>query len=369
MDVTRRDLEEAFARYGQFKSFDYATGDPAAIVTYNDIEEAIKARAKLTGVTQIADGRKVRSESSQSDSSRRGKNRESIFDQATTCSSLHPAGLRIDYLDRPTARRFVIVRPQDNTSKRRSSSTSSKGRPRSISPDEHREKDNDEDLKRVSSVSRSPSPVAVRKQRSPSPPVPGRSFHGPLGSYLSSNETSDITSIDELIILCEKLNERSPTVYPVQFFLKSHAYPTRMHFLAGNPTLTNQILGKHSRLSSRVLIRRSFDLGPPGDEKKLKLTQRLRLDQHRLDDLEKKLRSSVSTALGSRKPNIANLTRFSILVTSTKAHDEQWKSNGKMESPRDENDESSLSRFISYLAEYVDAFLSVSVRFSIVFVF
>lgn len=158
--------------------------------------------------------------------------------------SSYPAGLRIDYLDRPTARRFVIVRPQDNTSKRRSSSASSKGRPRSISPDEHEEKDNEEDLKRVSSVSRSPSPVAVRKQRSPSPPVPGRSFHGPLGSYLSSNETSDITSIDELIILCEKLNERSPTMHPVQFFLKSHAYPARMHFLAGNPTLTNQILGK-----------------------------------------------------------------------------------------------------------------------------
>lgn len=88
MDVTRRDLEEAFARYGQFKSFDYATGDPAAIVTYNDIEEAIKARAKLTGVTQIADGKKVRSESGQSDSSRRGKNRDSIFEQSTRCSSL-----------------------------------------------------------------------------------------------------------------------------------------------------------------------------------------------------------------------------------------------------------------------------------------
>ncbi|CAF4861868.1 unnamed protein product, partial [Rotaria socialis] len=52
------------------------------------------------------DGHKVRTESGQSDSSRR-------------------PGLRIDYLDRPTARRFVIVRPQDNTTKRRTSRSSS----------------------------------------------------------------------------------------------------------------------------------------------------------------------------------------------------------------------------------------------------
>ena len=87
MNVKRRDLEQAFSRYGDFKSFDYATGDPAAIVTYNEIEDAIKARAKLTGVTQITDGRKVRSESGHSDSSRRGKEREEIVDRGIRASS------------------------------------------------------------------------------------------------------------------------------------------------------------------------------------------------------------------------------------------------------------------------------------------
>jgi hypothetical protein len=76
MDIERRDLEHAFSRYGQIKSFDYSTGDPTAIVTFNEIEDAIKARAKLTGVIQITDGRKVRSESGQSESSRRGKNKK-----------------------------------------------------------------------------------------------------------------------------------------------------------------------------------------------------------------------------------------------------------------------------------------------------
>lgn len=71
--MKRRDLEQAFTHYGQIKSFDYSNGDPIAIVTYNEIEDAIKARARMTGVTQIQDGKKVRTESGQSDSTRRGK--------------------------------------------------------------------------------------------------------------------------------------------------------------------------------------------------------------------------------------------------------------------------------------------------------
>ena len=67
-----------------------------------------------------------------------------------------------------------------------------------------------------------------------------------MGSYISPDDTSEINNTEELISLCEKLNEHSPAVYPVEFILKSHAYPARMHFLAGNPTLTNQILGEFS---------------------------------------------------------------------------------------------------------------------------
>ena len=73
IDMKRRDLEQAFTRYGQIKSFDYANGDPTAIVTFNEIEDAIKGRGKMTGVIRIVDGRKERTESGQSDSTRRGK--------------------------------------------------------------------------------------------------------------------------------------------------------------------------------------------------------------------------------------------------------------------------------------------------------
>ncbi len=69
-DIKRRDLEHAFARYGSIKALDYSTGDPTAIVTYIDIEDAIKARSKLIGTIQILDGRIIRTKS---DSSYRGK--------------------------------------------------------------------------------------------------------------------------------------------------------------------------------------------------------------------------------------------------------------------------------------------------------
>jgi hypothetical protein len=53
--------------------FDYSNGDPTATVTYIDIDDAIKARAKLIGTTQLTGGRIVRNESDASPSSRRGK--------------------------------------------------------------------------------------------------------------------------------------------------------------------------------------------------------------------------------------------------------------------------------------------------------
>jgi hypothetical protein len=146
-------------------------------------------------------------------------------------------------------------------------------------------------------------------------------------------------------------------------------------------------------------------IGQPGDliaaKTELKITQRLRLDQYKLEDLERKLRTSVTNALvmnnniphinangpvpiGPRKSfTAANQTKFVILISSPKIHIEtsgsvvQQTSNEKVKNevttpPRtnededhlelkkepvednaensDEEDESSLSRLISYLA-------------------
>ena len=200
------------------------------------------------------------------------------------------AGLRIDYLDRPTTRRFVIVRAQDNP--RRTSRSSSE---RELSP--------------------------VVKRRSPS-----RVVHGPFASFLSSDETNDVASIDELIERCETLhrtatNEPFPLLYPVQFNLKSHAYPVRLCFLAGNPNLAKKLLFT----------------GDVDERSELTLTQRLRLDQHKLDDVEKTLKRSVASVSSSRKAPLQ--TNFSILIASAMSNE-----------TNDDDDEFSLSRFISYLA-------------------
>ena len=68
--IKRRDLEHAFSRYGVIKSLDYSTGDLTAVVTYMDVEDAVRARSKLMGTIQIIDGRIVRNKS---DLSYRGK--------------------------------------------------------------------------------------------------------------------------------------------------------------------------------------------------------------------------------------------------------------------------------------------------------
>ncbi|CAF3628194.1 unnamed protein product [Rotaria socialis] len=367
VEIKRRDLEHAFSRHGQIKSLDYSTGDPTAVITYCDIEDAIKARAKLSGTIKIIDGRPVLSETDTSPSSRRG--------------------FRIDYLDRPTSRRFVIVRPQKKPSNKRESRSSSRNRSpasstrdraRSSSNDKNSREDNNDQHKTVDNLvenvkaeTKSPPPTpsppppslpsppptipTIIKQRrstdrSDSPPlisqapIAGRTFHGLLGSYLSPNDTANVNNLNELMILCEQLNASATksntalsTVYPVQFILKSHAYDARLHFLAGSPTLASILLGQ------------------PGDliaaKTELKITQRLRLTQQKLDELDRAIRNSVTHALtitgnnvhantnshsssngltlgGSRKQlTVANQTKFSILIASPKIHQSDESSN------------------------------------------
>ena len=112
-----------------------------------------------------------------------------------------------------------------------------------------------------------------------------------------------------------------------------------MHFIAGNPQLANDVLRENLNGKTRST--------------ELKITQRHHLDQQRLDDMEKKIRTNVNQVSSNSTP--ANQTNFAILITSPDAR----KSNGKNTSPHpqfssDENDdESSLSNLISYLARLV----------------
>lgn len=134
---------------------------------------------------------------------------------------------------------------------------------------------------------------------------------------------------------CERLNSSTSksSIYPVQFNLKSRTYDARMHFIAGNPQLANDVLREHLNDRNRST--------------ELKITQRHRLDQQKLDDMDKKVRTNVShvssksTSNGqssSSNTSLANQTNFAILITSP---NQQFSS--------DENDESSLSNLISYL--------------------
>ena len=428
LDMKRRDLEHAFARYGQIKTLDYANGDPTAIVTYGDSEDAVKARTKLVGTLQLIDGQVIRHEGNVSPSSRRGKQEHhSTGQREKSLGSL--LGFRFDYLDRPTTRRFVIVRPQYATTARqaspspsahsqsRESSVASSARSsvesqRSRSPSseaEHTEKEETPFTESLKTEAHSPSPtppplVAIKQRRSterslsPPPadlsPIAGRSFYEPIGSYLSPKDTANVHNISSLMSLCEELNLSATqnstalsTVYPVQFILKSHAYDARMHFLAGSPTLASVLLGQ------------------PGDlvaaKTELKITQRLRLDQHKLDDLERNLRASVTTAMsnlnghlsassislpGRKPPTAANQTKFVILISSPKTLSSSRSTRELIKSEAatpphgllpngndttvefkkekidnhddnsDEEDETSLSRLISYLATYVSAY-------------
>ena len=188
-------------------------------------------------------------------------------------------GFHIDYYDRSAVvRRFISQLAQNSSNRRESrssskssshkSSSTSRSSSRSRSQSSHPEpveqtKDIAIENVKTETHSRSPTPSIANpiKQRrstdgsqtpslSDTSPVAGRTFHGPLGSYLSATHTADITSVNSLMVLCEQLNSSATqnntalsTVYPVQFILKSHAYDARMHFLAGSSTLASILLG------------------------------------------------------------------------------------------------------------------------------
>ena len=257
-------------------------------------------------------------------------------------------GFRIDYLDRPTNRRVVMVRrqPKSPSLSRSPSPASSSSVPedRSRSPSHDPEQVDDSSIADVKPETRSRSPTppppllsSIKERRSTdrssiSPeldlvPIAGRTFYSPVGSYLSTKDTIHIHRMPDLMLLCEKLNLAATTnstalatVYPVQFFLKSNAYDARLHFLAGSPTLASVLLGQ------------------PGDlvaaKTELKITQRLRLDQHKLGDLEQKFYTSVENALtiagqlSNGQPLLTvrsqftapNHTKFAVLIASPKTH-------------------------------------------------
>ena len=75
MQMRRRNLEYAFARYGQILELEYLSGDPTAVVCYNDVEDAIKARTNLSGAVQVADGHVIRqAPTNSSDTTDTGRN-------------------------------------------------------------------------------------------------------------------------------------------------------------------------------------------------------------------------------------------------------------------------------------------------------
>ena len=294
-------------------------------------------------------------------------------------------GLRIDFLDRTPAKHSTADRPRQRSSTHnRSRSSASTTSARSLQ--------HVEPIENIKSERQSPAtvislPGSVKHRRStdrssnaslydPTIPIAGRTFHLPIGSYLSSKETEHVKTLNELMILCEELNSSATksntalsTVYPVQFHLKSDVYDARLHFLAGSPTLASVLLGQ------------------PGDlvaaKTELKITQRLRLDQQKLDDLERKLRTSVqngidliessahSTGLISRKQTtIINQIKFSLLIAVPKIHSNS-KPTIKTESssptahveikqeqielePEHNDNDNQLSRLISYLIEFVE---------------
>ena len=233
-------------------------------------------------------------------------------------------------------------------------------------------------------------------------PIAGRTFYSPLGSYLSEKDTANVNNIPDLMILCEQLNSSVTkdntalsTVYPVQFILKSHVYDARMHFLAGSPTLASLLLGNNYTLFLLNTCRFRF-LGQPGDlvaaKTELRITQRLRLDPQQVEDLERKLRTNTTNALAmfgnnshtntnsllnivNRKQMTAsNQSKFALLIASPKIPTATGSANSNQpvknertsphlstEQPEvkkeiideetDEEDDTLLSRLISYLTE------------------
>ena len=149
----------------------------------------------------------------------------------------------------------------------------------------------------------------------------------------------------------------------------------RMHFLAGDLNFANTVLSKTFSMKKQsptyLFVGQSSNYA--NDKKELNVTQRLRLDPNKFEDLEKKICASVKHSTSSSRKQSSQLN-FAILVTSPTAHlinvnsssSKQRRSNGRGRSPShpsssDENDErpqskrnidddSSLSHLITYLA-------------------
>jgi RNA-binding protein 15 len=302
--VTEKDLTREFARFGTIKDMDMRKGTGQTFILYDDMDSAKEACNKMRG--SIIGGHRVRIDFN--DPSKFGRN-DPVASPSGGCDRPPPSDYPQDLDDRNGA----PYRPErgghrggdsrsgyDRGGERRDYDDRARGPDRgyrggyegrdagprdgagatSFSPRRRRSASvGRSDVKRRYPSEDDGRGGAKRDRRDAGPGRSAPEDHNnglgaPSSGAIPPNVPSDVTTLDALVKYLPNLSDGG-------LILKSSAFLVRLHLLMGDETLVQNSLAAIE--------------GGRDRPKLLRITQRLRLDQNKLDDMSAKIYGSTAT--------------------------------------------------------------------------
>ena len=263
-------LNREFDRFGALRKIEYSKGDRHAFVEFESLDAASAAHAEMRGYQLGGPDRKIKIDYAEPEGGRNNQNQEDRDNRSDDGRS--------DFKDKYS--KYSKYDNQGGSYSRgryenqsyRGSNTHDKNyddhqRTRSRSRSPH---GSEKDYRaRTNSDYRDTSPHEKRPSMSPSNGTSKSESVAPVELTHDSDTSKPIESLVEL-------SKRFVVAWRGAFALKNSAFPVRMHLIGGNPELVNFFL-------------RGIGQGAGPALKVLNVTQRLRLDQPKLDEVSRRV--------------------------------------------------------------------------------
>ncbi|XP_065670109.1 RNA-binding protein spenito [Hydra vulgaris] len=244
-------LNREFDRFGALRKIEYVKGSRHAFVEFESIDAASAAHTEMRGFPLGGPDRKIKIDYAEPDS-----NCHSSDDHDRTFDSHDSYRNRSDkyYSEQNNGRKYERHR--------RTSENDGRRRTRSRSPIE-----NDRHNYKERNKKSSPALLPVHNNKS---------------TDSKSSNGHNYTKVEEINIEnLSDVSKRFAVVWRGAFALKNSAFPVKMHLIGGNPELANYYL-------------RGIGAGAGPAFKVLNVTQRLRLDQSKLDEVARRVQHAGS---------------------------------------------------------------------------
>lgn len=271
-------LNREFDRFGALRLIDYQKGSRHAFVEFESLDASSAAHAEMRGFPLGGPDRKIKIDYAEPDRKRneeRGRDVENRSDEDRDYNKGNYNKYENNRRDNQSD--YSRDRGRDNSYRRNDNDErNDRRRSRSRSPingdrGDNRNRNSSPDSKEATSPNQ-----RTRNDSSPRNPKALNGSSNKTSERPSTLDTSETNNNPKPSESLTDVSKRFVVAWRGAFALKNSAFPVRMHLIGGNPELANFFL-------------RGIGIGAGPAIKVLSITQRLRLDPPKLDEVSKRI--------------------------------------------------------------------------------